>query len=259
MIKINLSIKNKSHGRDTVTVLNNFDLEVIPGEFVAIVGPSGAGKSTMLNMVAGLESSEVGEIRYNDRAMPDLSKIKIGYIFQEPRLMPWLTVKDNIKLVSPHLNNKEIKVLLEDVGLSEKESFYPRQLSGGMQRRVSIARAFSNSPELLLLDEPFVSLDRPNAQRLRGVLESLLEIKKPTVLFVTHDLSEAIRLADRIVFMSSAPGRVIHDVKVDLPKPRKDRGAIESMWESRFLSENEGVLEGKISSAPSKSLAGGAE
>lgn len=244
MVSLDLSIQSKVYPNSSEKVLEQLAFAVTEGEFVALVGPSGAGKSTLLNMIAGLEQSAPGEVLYNGLSITDRPPCKIGYIFQQPRLMPWLTVADNLRLVMPSVSDNQIEAILAKVGLSGKSDSYSKQLSGGMQRRVSIARAFLTQPDLLLLDEPFVSLDAPNANRLRDLLLALWKEHKPTVVFVTHDLNEAIQLADRILFLSSAPGRVVLDKEVDIPRPRLSEDSTLQQWKEQMLSEHSGLLEG---------------
>lgn len=194
-----------------------------PGEFVAVLGPSGAGKTTLLNLVAGLDHDMQGSIGFLSGATPRANP-RTGFMFQEPRLMPWLTVQQNLELVlAPHARQQPAMPwpdLLASVGLAGCAALFPGQLSGGMQRRVALLRAFIVEPELLLMDEPFQSLDAPTALQLRTLLRSLWQRTRPTVLFVTHSLREAISLADRLLFFSTRPSCVILDLKVALPHPR---------------------------------------
>jgi ABC-type nitrate/sulfonate/bicarbonate transport system ATPase subunit len=184
------------------------------GEFVCLIGPSGCGKTTLLNIVGGLERDFEGQVRHP-------AGQRIGVVFQTPRLLPWLTVLDNVCLVSKEPDAVErARTLLDAMELGDVLHAFPGQLSGGMQRRVALARAFIIEPTLLLLDEPFVSLDTPTAERLRAMLVALWSRRRGTVLYVTHDVHEALALADRVCFMSGAPGRVVLDVPVALPRPR---------------------------------------
>ena len=256
MVNLEVSIQSKMYsGHQQVLGANQFSVNA--GEFVAIVGPSGTGKSTLLNMLSGLEPCSEGEVLLNQKPLSSHSSCDIGYIFQQPRLMPWLTVQENLRLVTPLASITAVDEQLNKVGLPGKGKLYPKQLSGGMQRRVSIARAFLTPPELLLLDEPFVSLDAPNANRLRGLLLSLWQEHKPTVVFVTHDLSEAIQLADRIIFLSSAPGAVILDKSVDLPRPRVETDKIFQYWKEQLLTQHPNLLEGEMCEPVLKSMTGG--
>lgn len=257
MVKLEVDVQNKSFVSLSQQVLSQVQFSACAGEFIAIVGPSGTGKSTLLNMVAGLECCDGSTITINDISTVDKPRCAISYIFQQPRLMPWLNAQENLSLVKPDASVDEINSLLDKVGLAGKGELYPKQLSGGMQRRVSIARAFLTRPELLLLDEPFVSLDGPNAQRLRLLLANLCEEQKPTVVFVTHDLNEAIQLADRILFLSSAPGSVILDAKIELSRPRNEEDKTFQYWKSQLLSQYPGLLEGQIREPVLKPVIGG--
>jgi NitT/TauT family transport system ATP-binding protein len=204
-------------------VIENLTLEVGPNGFVALFGPSGCGKTTLLNLVAGLDPDFEGQILLPEPA-------RIGYVFQEPRLLPWLTVEDNLKLVLADEWGADASVdaWLAEMGLADVRAVYPTRLSLGMARRVALVRAFIIQPTLLLMDEPFVSLDEPTAMRLRGLLLETLRRHPATVVFVTHNLREAIMLADRIALLSPAPTRVAREVDVPLAlEQRFDEAAIE--------------------------------
>jgi ABC-type nitrate/sulfonate/bicarbonate transport system ATPase subunit len=212
----------------------HFDLTLNAGEFVCLVGPSGCGKTTLLNIIAGLDSDFDGEITIEHRH----EYPKIGYVFQNPRLLPWRTVRENIELV---LNETEstaaIDALLEIMKLTQVQHSYPERLSLGMSRRVAIIRAFIINPELLLMDEPFVSLDAPTARQVRELLITLWQQRPHTVLFVTHDLREAIALADRIIFLSAAPMQVLSEVTVPLARlERNNENAIE-LFRQRLIED----------------------
>jgi len=231
--------------------LAQLDFTVKSGEFVAIIGPSGCGKSTLLNMISGLESCSGQHISYNETAYQESfanneDRQQLGYIFQQPRLMPWLTVRENIELILQPEQFDKVDDLLAQVGLANEGEYFPSQLSGGMQRRVSIARAFAINPQLLLLDEPFNSLDAPTAARLRQLLMDLCEQRGTTVVFVTHDLQEAVYLADRIIFMSDSPSTIVHQSIVDLPRPRKESGVAELAWQAQLLLKYPNLLAGRI-------------
>ena len=247
MIELDIAIKDKCYANNAAVVLKDIKFTVKPGEFIAIIGPSGSGKTTLLNMLSGLEDATAQKLLCNSKALNDGEEYQLGYIFQQPRLMPWLTVNENIQLVLPTVQDKKIETLLTQVGLAGKGAYYPKQLSGGMQRRVAIARAFAVNPELILLDEPFNSLDAPTAAKLRLLLVNLCKSCGSTVVFVTHDLSEAIYLADRIIFMSNSPSSIIHQVEVDLPKPRKESGSNELAWQAELMTQYPQILSGSIS------------
>ena len=189
-------------------VLRGLDLDVPAGEFLVLLGPSGCGKSTLLGIVGGLDRACAGAVSMDGAAPADL-----GFMFQEPRLMPWMSVLDNVLLVVPDGVRAQARPraleLLRAMELGDVLDAYPGRLSGGMMRRVALARAFVNEPALLLMDEPFVSLDSPTANRLRAMLLAQWRRCGASVLFVTHDLREALALADRICFLSPSPGRVV--------------------------------------------------
>jgi NitT/TauT family transport system ATP-binding protein len=209
-------------------VLRDVAFQVSPGEFVAIVGPSGCGKTTLLNIVAGLDNDFIGRIDLRSDAAPP----RIGYVFQNPRLLPWRTVWENIAIVLPKgADPAAIDQLLHEVGLSEERNVYASRLSVGMARRAAIARALVIQPNLVLMDEPFVSLEETMAQRLRQMLLQLLRRRPTSVLFVTHDLREAVVLADRVLLLSPAPGRLVADLPVSLPREKRDAAAVESACE----------------------------
>ena len=201
-----------------VQALGGLSMSVSGNVFLAVVGPSGCGKTTLLNIVAGVERATSGSAR----ALQDGVPAKVGYVFQEPRLLPWRTVVDNMLYVQDRKSDRsrrEAEFYLQMVGLSEVADLYPSQLSGGMQQRVGIARAFLVNPDVLLLDEPFSHLDALTGGSLRDYLQRIWLQTRKTALFVTHDVSEAVELADRIVMLR--PGGVAYDdFAVDLPRPR---------------------------------------
>ncbi len=182
------------------------------GKAGAVVGPSGCGKTTLLRLIAGLDKDYVGAI-----ALPEHGRL--GMVFQEPRLLPWRSVLDNIRIAAPHAREDEIGALLDDVGLAEHAMHFPRELSLGLARRVALARALAVKPDLLLLDEPLVSLDAALAGSLRGMIARIIDERRITTLIVTHDLREAIAIADRIFLLSPRPARVV--ATIDAPAPRK--------------------------------------
>jgi NitT/TauT family transport system ATP-binding protein len=208
-----------------------------------IVGPSGCGKTTLLNMVSGLDTDYRGEIR-----LADGGSAPIGYMFQTPRLMPWLTVRENVRLALPADAPRPgpAERLLAEMEMERVLDAYPRALSGGMQRRVALARAFVAEPRLLLLDEPFLSLDAPAADRLRRLLLELWERRPTSILFVTHDLREALSLADRILFLSPRPARLLLDLPVTLPRPRDAEGPAIAALRRRLLDEHPDLLAGLL-------------
>lgn len=212
----------------------DLDFSLESGEFVCLVGPSGCGKTTLLNIIAGLDLDYEGGISLADQHVQP----KIGYVFQNPRLLPWRTVRENIELVmTGEPSSQVIDSLLETMQLSRSQHVYPERLSLGMSRRAAIIRAFAVDPELLLMDEPFVSLDTPTARQVRELLIKLWQQRPHTVLFVTHDLREAIALADRLIFLSAAPMTVVSEIRVPIPRnERCDENAIEAF--RRHLIQN---------------------
>lgn len=199
--------------RSEILVLKDIAFEVEPGSFVVITGPSGCGKSTLLNIISGLDRDFEGEIDFGDSGAN-----RLAYVFQSPRLLPWRTVYENIALALPEGDPRiaNIPELLERVGLKEAASAYPEMISLGMQRRAALARAFILEPEFLLMDEPFVSLDDPTAQSLRELLVELWSRRPTTVIFVTHDRSEAVMLATRILRLSEGSANMVEDIAVPL-------------------------------------------
>jgi NitT/TauT family transport system ATP-binding protein len=207
------------------SVLESIDLVVAKQEFISLIGPSGCGKSTILKLIAGLAAPTSGTIRV-DGMTPLSARETISFVFQDATLLPWRTVKENIGLglelerVPNGRREKEIAALLELVGLKEVARAYPRELSGGMKMRVSIARALATNPRLMLLDEPFAALDEMSRDRLNEEILRLRAEQNWTAVFVTHSVSEAVFLSDRIVVLAPNPGRIHAEFRVELPAPR---------------------------------------
>ena len=203
--------------------LERVSFEVCPREFVAVLGPSGSGKSTLLRIVAGLLPPTRGEVNFVHLQQP-----KIGMVFQQSNLMPWRTVIQNIQLplemegLDQNVSEAKAREMIELVGLGGFESNWPRELSGGMAQRVAIARALIHDPDLLLLDEPFGSLDALTRERMWTELSRIWQARQKTVIMVTHSISESLFLADRVLVLTARPGRLKLDLKVDLPRPRND-------------------------------------
>ncbi len=203
----------------------NLTFTVQQGEFICLVGPSGCGKTTLLNIIADLDHAYDGEIRLDST---QTLHPKIGYVFQNPRLLPWRTVRENIELVlDAKTPANSIDDLLESMQLLSIQHRYPERLSLGMSRRVAIIRAFAVNPDLLLMDEPFVSIDAPTARQIRSLLIKLWQQRTHSVLFVTHDLREAIALADRLIFLSAPPMQVVREINVNLPREDRDERQVE--------------------------------
>jgi ABC-type nitrate/sulfonate/bicarbonate transport system ATPase subunit len=232
-------------------VIEAVSLTVDEGKFVSIVGPSGCGKSTLLNIIAGIETYDGGAVTIAPKAGRASTEPRIGYVFQSPRLLNWLTVQDNIHFVLEAQNiprqrwGELVGKHLELVGLGGQERNYPLNLSGGMQQRVAIARALAIEPDILLMDEPFSHLDAITARKMRFDLMEILERAKPTILFVTHDLSEAVFLSDNIYMMSTKPARIFKRVAIDIPRPRKPEDSQIFDLEKALVREFFSVIEGQ--------------
>src|SRR5712691_11547042 len=218
---------------DGTLALHHTTLQVGSGEFVAVVGPSGCGKSTLMKVVTGLWPPTAGTVVVSGREVAGPMSI-VGMAFQNPTLLPWRTALDNVMLpleiVRPHCARlrreraayvAKVRDLLALVGLKGFEEHFPWQLSGGMQQRASLCRALIHDPTLLMLDEPFAALDMFTREELWLVLQDLWLARRPTVILVTHDLREAVFLADRVLVMSARPGRIVAERAVDLPRPRR--------------------------------------
>jgi sulfonate transport system ATP-binding protein len=222
-----------------VRALDGVSLEVAHGEIVVVVGGSGCGKSTLLRAVSGLDTPTQGRVTL-DGATITAPHEKIGIIFQEPRLLPWLDVAGNVGFGLEHRPKAErqarVATALERVGLSEKAHVWPRELSGGQAQRVAIARALVPRPEVLLLDEPFSALDAFTRADLQDHLLDLWADFKPTLVMVTHDVEEAIVLADRIMVMRAHPGRMFEEIGSDLPRPRDRQSAAFDFIKRRVLA-----------------------
>lgn len=211
--------------REAAVALEDISLTVERGEFVTFLGPSGCGKSTLLKLVAGLSPVSEGSIEVNGMT-PGNARELMSFIFQDATLLPWRTVEENVGLglelehAARDLRRERVAQMLELVRLGQVAKRYPRQLSGGMKMRVSIARALVSRPRILLMDEPFAALDEMSRDRLNEELLRLYAEQKWTVLFVTHSVAEAVFLSSRIVILSAHPGRVAHETRVGLPWPR---------------------------------------
>ena len=228
----------------TVVALESIDLDIAEGEFVTIVGPSGCGKSTLLNLIVGLIRSSSGRITFRGERIDGICT-KIGYVTQKDNLLPWRTLIENVEIalevrgVEANARRTQAREYIERVGLGGFEEHYPHELSGGMRQRANIIRTLIYDPELILMDEPFGPLDAQTRIVLQDQLLKLWSASKKTIIFITHDLIEAITLADRVVLMSSRPGRIKFIETVAIPRPRdvfqihespEFRSAYERLW-----------------------------
>ena len=256
MLSLNCVSKDFPGG---VHALDAITASVPHGEIIAIVGGSGCGKSTLLRAIAGLDRATHGRIRLDGEEIT-APHPKVGMIFQEPRLLPWLSVADNVAFAIEDINARERKErvtrALTTVGLEEKADAWPRQLSGGQAQRVAIARALVARPEVLLLDEPFSALDFFTRADLQATLLAVWETERPTLLIVTHDLDEAVLLADRVIVMSPRPGRLFDDIAVDLPRPRDRTSSAFDNVKHRIVTSLDRSMR-RASRAPSPALVSG--
>jgi len=225
MSKPILTVRGVERRFDKTLALQATDLDVAENDFITILGPSGCGKSTLLRIVAGLDRQTAGEVTLESQRISGPGADR-GMVFQSYTLFPWLTVRDNVcfGLVERGMARaQQLEVadaFLNKVGLRGFEHHYPKQLSGGMQQRVAIARALANGPRMLLMDEPFGALDHQTRELMQELLLGIWEAEKKTVLFVTHDIDEAVFMGSRVVVMSARPGRIKLDRRVELPHPR---------------------------------------
>ncbi len=232
-----LEVIDVSKSFNNLKVLDNITFKVKDNSFTCIIGESGCGKTTLLRIVSGLEKADSGEILFNGKK---LEINDVGFVFQDDRLLPWRTTLKNVAFGLEIRNDKraleKAKDVLRFVGLEEFENYYPKQLSGGMRQLVGIARALAINPKILLMDEPFASLDAQTRNRMQAELLDIWNEEKKTVLFVTHNIDEAVYLADKIIVLSKRPARVVEEIKVDLKRPR-DRTSLE------FVEVRKRVLE----------------
>ena len=224
--RFEIRIEEKTHvsadGTELVAI-RDFVLDVVPESMTVLMGPSGCGKTTLLRIVAGLDDRFVGKVDVPPGA-------RIGLMFQEPRLLPWRTVKQNIELVAaPGFTESDLERLAQAVGIADMLPRYPQELSLGLARRVALARAFATKPDLLLLDEPFVSLDERTADRLRRLLLDVWQARPTTAILVTHNAREAIMLADQLVLLAPRPTHVVAVETIAIPQAERDHKAVEAI------------------------------
>lgn len=221
----NVSIGFKSRGA-IFQAVDGVSLNVQPGEFVSLIGPSGCGKSTIMNAVAGFTKADTGSLLLDGKHIDGPGSDR-GVVFQQYSLFPWMTVRKNVEFglkmkgMSPSQRETQARTLLGLTGLLAFENHYPSQLSGGMKQRVGIVRALATSPQVLLMDEPFGALDSQTRSVMQEILTNMWQRLRLSVLFITHDIEEAIFLSDRIYVMTARPGKVKAEIVVDLPRPRK--------------------------------------
>jgi NitT/TauT family transport system ATP-binding protein len=244
---LTLSDVSKSYGSGPA-VLQKIDLVIDKGEFVSLIGPSGCGKSTLLKLISGLTNPSSGSILV-DGQTPVQARKTVSYIFQDATLLPWRTVSRNVGLglelehVSRETRKQKVESLIELVGLSHVARAYPRQLSGGMKMRVSVARALVTTPRLLLMDEPFGALDEMTRDRLNEELLRLRAEQDWTAVFVTHSVAEAVFLSTRIIVLAPSPGRIAKEITISLPFPRTSATREGLQFES-FVTEVSRALRG---------------
>jgi NitT/TauT family transport system ATP-binding protein len=231
----NVAKRYASRSGESINAIEQISLDVPRGGFISLVGPSGCGKSTLLKMIGRLLPPSAGVIRYRDIPRGEV-RPRLGVVFQESLLLPWRSILDNILLpidvmgLDRKAGTDHARELIKMVGLAGFEKKYPFELSGGMQQRAAIARALASDPELLLMDEPFGALDALTREQMAGELQAIWSRTRKTVVFVTHSISEAVYLSDRVVVLSGRPSRIMDDITIDLPRPR----SLDMMSDSEF-------------------------
>lgn len=251
----NVANLNKVYpGTSPVVALKNVSLKVEEGEFIVLLGPSGCGKSTLLEILSGLQSATDGKVEFHGRPING-PQPSLGVVFQDASLLPWRTIENNVELglelrgVPKEERRKAVAAHLAQVGLGGFGEKYPHQLSGGMRQRAGIARALANDPEVLLMDEPFGAVDHITRIKLQEDLIRLWQEHRRTIVFVTHDVGEAVFLADRIVLLSPRPGRIHEIFEIDLPRPRK-RGDLSLLKQEAAIYEVLHAVEEVASQSP---------
>lgn len=246
MSAIQLKLEGVGFNDNSKVIVENVELRLEQGQIVGLIGPSGCGKSTTLNAIAGLGQTDwQGKVTTSGSTNYQLDTQRVSYIFQESRLIPWLTVFQNLTLVMPSCSRAQAESALADVGLDNVMDRYPSQLSGGMQKRVSIARAFVYQPDLLLMDEPFSSLDRPTACELRTLTANLVERCVVRTILVTHDIYEACHLCKQVNFLTPAPASVFYSfTRTQLSSQYMSQQDVDFV--NHLLQEHPKLLEGSI-------------
>lgn len=222
---LNIAVTQKRFGQREPLFIH-FRLTIEPGTVLALLGPSGIGKSSLLRMVAGIDRAFSGSIAIDGVAAAQAPAP--GFVFQDARLLPWLTARENVRLANRDLDQAGAEQLLSQVGLGGRGGDFPHQLSGGMQRRVGLARALAANPGLLVLDEPFVSLDAALVAEMRTLLAEVIDARRPTVLLVTHDVEDGVRLADRIILLAGRPAQIAADVVLDTPRSERNEAVLDA-------------------------------
>lgn len=239
-----------------VAALGPLDLTIDQGEFVALLGPSGCGKSTALRLIAGLSDPSSGTVSIPTRESGEES---IGFVFQDPTLMPWANIRDNVRLplrlgshVRPELSDDQVDKILTRVGLEGFGHVYPRELSGGMRMRASIARALVTNPDILLMDEPFAALDEITRFRLNNDLLEVWRALCKTVIFVTHSVFESVYLAQRVIVMTTRPGRIFAQFKIEAPKQRDESFRTSPEYVAQCRTVSAALEQAMLASSPGK-------
>ena len=223
---LKISIAEKRYPGANTPTLADFRAEIAPGSVTAILGPSGIGKSTLLRLIAGIDRDFAGAITISGK--PATESPPPGFLFQDPRLLPWLTTLQNVTTAGTGVSQDHALAALTKTGLAQHAALYPSQLSGGMQRRAALARALALNAGLLLLDEPFVSLDRTLVEDMYALITTIISAEKPTLLLVTHMPEDAARLADRVLVLSGSPARISADLSLPIPLHQRDKATLDA-------------------------------
>ncbi|CAN7430735.1 ABC transporter ATP-binding protein [Devosia sp. LjRoot3] len=223
---LNISVNEKHYAGSAAPILSGFKTEIAPGSVTAILGPSGIGKSTLLRIIAGIDRDFSGHVTIDGQ--PAAEAAPPGFLFQDPRLLPWLTTSDNVRTAGTGVSTEKAMAALGRTGLADHANLYPHQLSGGMQRRAALARALALNAGLLLLDEPFVSLDRTLVEEMYELIASVAASHRPTMILVTHMTEDAARLADRVLVLSGTPAHITADLAFPQPRDQRDRATLDT-------------------------------
>lgn len=223
---LKISIDKKRYPGSAAPTLSGFKAEIAPGSITAILGPSGIGKSTLLRIIAGIDRNYSGHVTIDGQ--PAAEAAPPGFLFQDPRLLPWLTTLDNVRTAGTGVSTEKAMAALSRTGLTDHSNLYPHQLSGGMQRRAALARALALNAGLLLLDEPFVSLDRALVEEMYNLIASIAAADRPTMILVTHMAEDAARLANRVLVLSGTLAEIAADLALPQPRETRDRGTLDT-------------------------------